>query len=95
MAWAPISSSTDIIFLSLNLFKSEFLNIPIKCQKLSIKNYNSRRLLWAFKFCSKKLDELYCVGPKYFLLQNVQCACMIAIVMVIVKICSGGGVVVA
>ena len=39
----------------------------MKCQKLSIKSYNSRRLLWAFKFCSKKLDELYCVGEKYFL----------------------------
>ena len=54
-----LSSSTDIIILSINLFKSEFLNIPIKCQKPSITRYNSEWLLWAFRFRSKKPDELY------------------------------------
>ena len=34
--------------------------------------------------CSKKLDDLYCVGEKYFLPQYVQCACKIAMVIVIV-----------
>ena len=57
----------------------------MKCQKLSIKIYNSKRLLWAFKFCPKKLDELYCVARNVsFLLQYVQGACMIAMVIVIV-----------
>ena len=69
----------------------------MKCQELSIKSYNSKWLLWAFKFCSKKLDELYCVREKYFLLHYLCAMCMhdsdsemvmvIEIVVVVVVLC--------